>query len=113
MAVAVSLTSGAIVMLTGVVDALERFKLTPFRTPETVLVALVIGVPSTVRDASAPDWAWVNPRVVVVVLTTPLAEVVVLRPEIEKLFAAPELLLTMDSRAPLESVITLAVTPRF
>ncbi len=68
--------------------------------PVTVLVALVIGIPSTVRDASVPVAARVKK----------LDEL----PESGlrlKSLALPELLLTNATRAPVESVTTLAVTP--
>ena len=66
----------------------------------TVFVALEMEMPSTVREAFTPVTAWVKPR-----------------PDepdgvMEKLAVLPELLAIMASLEPVESVTTLAVTPR-
>jgi len=69
----------------------------PGTAPVTVFVALLMGIPSTVNDAFFPCAAWVNWGDVLVIVM---------------LFALPELLLTIESREPLASFTTLAVTPR-
>src|ERR1035441_10127908 len=79
--------------------AFSRLRVMPGRAPVTVLEALAIWMPSTVRDALAPVTAEAKVRPPVPAVTV-------------KLLAAPEVLLTIARRAPLASVITLAVTPR-
>ena len=65
-----------------------------------VLLALLMGTPSTVKDASVPVAPLVKVRPLLPVFTV-------------KSLAAPDVLLTIARRAPLESFTTLAVTPMF
>src|SRR5258708_30421362 len=81
-------------------DAPARLSVTPPRTPLTVFVALLIPRPSTVRDAFA--------AVAVLVKVNPVVSLVIFRSLVR-----PVPLLSKDRRAPLASVTTLAVTPRF
>src|ERR1700693_789323 len=99
MALACCVVSAARERVTVVVGAGEaRFNVTPGIVPVTVLVVLEIGIPSTVSDALAPVTGFVK-------LTTPAEGVIVRSP------GAPLVLLTIDNRAPVASVMTLAVTP--
>ena len=79
-------------------EAPTRFRVTPARAPLTVFDALVMGTPSTVREASLPVLARVKATLVSF--------------ETVKSLAAPEVEETSERRAPVESVTTLAVTPR-
>ena len=77
-----------------------RFKVRPATVFATVLPALLMGTPSTVNEASVPVAPLVKLR--------PLLTLLIVRS-----LAAPDVLLTIARRAPLESFTTLAVTPRF
>src|ERR1700722_6042547 len=80
--------------------ALARFNVTPGITPEIVLLAEEMGMPSTTREASAPVTALlkVSPGVLF---------------EMRILLGVRVVLLTRASRSPFVSFTTLAVTPRF
>src|ERR1700732_3099855 len=95
-AVVALVASGVTVTVTGEVGAAEvRFRVTPLITPLTTLFVVLIGTPSTTRDAFDPVTALVkvNPVVLPETVTSP---------------GAPVVWLTSDSRAPFASVITLA-----
>src|SRR6266478_6040298 len=87
--------SGAMVRVVAEPGAwLVRLRVTPLITPETVLVEVLMGTPSTVSEELSPAMAvrWKLPVTV-------------------KLPGTPEVLLTRARRAPLASLMTLAVTP--
>lgn len=77
-----------------------KFSVTPGITLETVLLAELIGTPSTVSEAFDPVTAELKFKLVV------LFAIVMLPDD-------PVVLLTIARRAPLASLMTLAVTPRF
>jgi hypothetical protein len=93
--------SGPTVRVTGEAGAgAARFNVTPLRTPVTVLLVLLIGTPSTTRDAFVPVTALLKVKFVVL-------------PETAISPGTPVVSLTSESRAPFASLITLARTPVF
>ena len=93
-------------MVTGVLDSPDKVSVTPGITPVTVLLALSIGMPSTVSDGVMPIY-----RHRVKPIPSPFVPVVSFEMVIWP--AAPEVWLTNAKRAPELSVMTEAVTPRF
>src|ERR1700733_8146428 len=77
-------------------SAAESDKLTPLIAPVTVLLALVMGTPSTVSEALAPAADWVKPKLGSLIVNGVVPSE-----------------LTMDRFVPLASLPAVAVTPRF
>src|SRR5216683_7219061 len=99
MAAVACVGSGATLSVTGVAgDGETRFRVTPLITLETVLLVLLMGMPSTTKDAFKPVTALLNvrPEVLAETLMSP---------------GAPVVSLTRARRAPLASLMTLARTP--
>src|SRR5450631_2373339 len=97
MAVEICETLDVTAKLTGTPVAVpNNDKLTPLIAPVTVLLALVIGTPSTVREALAPVEDWVKPKPGSLMVNGVVPSVLV-----------------MERLVPLAPLPAVAVTPRF